>query len=138
MFHVNRGVVQNLMVATASYASSVLRFCEELEEFWGCKVLLAEMVKRLSSCCSVELLPLMDLPCVKIGRAKQLYSNGFKSLEDIAKSNVRELVDKIEHLNSRVAKQLISAAKILLIERVETLRNEAQDCLDVLISPNIN
>lgn len=66
MFHVNRGVIQNLAVATASYASSVIRFCEELEEFWPCKVLLGAMVKQLSYCCTVELLPLMDLPCVKI------------------------------------------------------------------------
>lgn len=66
MFHVNRGVVQNLAVAAASYSSSVIRYCEELEEFWACKVLLAVMVKQLSYCCNVELLPLMDLPCVKI------------------------------------------------------------------------
>lgn len=66
MFLVNRGVIQNLAVAAASYASSVIRFCEELEEFWACKVLLMAMVKQLSYCCTVELLPLMDLPCVKI------------------------------------------------------------------------
>lgn len=90
-------------------------------------------------------------------RAKQLYANGFKTLEDVAKSSVAELVDKIEYLNYRVAKQLISAAKVsfafhdskqlfrnfldnfyfqvLLLERVETLRSEVQDCLDVLSAP---
>lgn len=65
-FHVNRGIVQNLAVAAASYSSSVIRYCEELEEFWACKVLLAAMVKQLSYCCNVELLPLMELPSVKI------------------------------------------------------------------------
>ncbi|KAJ6632923.1 Helicase POLQ-like [Pseudolycoriella hygida] len=137
-FHVNRGVIQNLAVAAASYASSVIRFCEELEEFWACKVLLLAMVKQLSYCCTLELLPLMDLPCVKIGRARQLYSNGFRTLEDIAKTNVNDLVEKIEHLNYRVARQLISAAKVLLLERLETLRGEVQDCLDVLCTPATN
>ncbi|XP_037030980.1 helicase POLQ-like [Bradysia coprophila] len=132
MFHVNRGVVQNLATAAASYSSSVIRFCEELEEFWACKVLLGAMVKQLSYCCTVELLPLMDLPCVRIGRARQLYSNGFRSLEDVAKSTVGELVDKIEHLNYKVAKQLISAAKVFILERLETLRGEVHDCLEVL------
>lgn len=66
MFHVNRGVVQNLAVAAASYASSVIRFCEEFPEFWPSKLLLGGMVRQLSYCCTVELLPLMDLPCVKV------------------------------------------------------------------------
>lgn len=66
MFHVNRGIVQNLVVAAASYSSSVIRFCEQLEEFWACKVLLEAMAKQLSYCCNIELLPLMELPCVKI------------------------------------------------------------------------
>lgn len=66
MFHVNRGVIQNLTQAAATYACSVLRFCEELEEFWAFKELLGAMVKRLSYCCTVELLPLMELPSVKI------------------------------------------------------------------------
>lgn len=77
----------------------------------------------------------MDLPCVKIvslleklsefniiyskfraqGRARQLYSNGFRTLEDVAKSSIGNLVEKIEHLNYRVARQLISAAKVSIL-----------------------
>lgn len=65
-------------------------------------------------------------------RAKQLYAAGFKSLEHIAKADVAQLADAITHLNARVARQLIAAAKVLLLEKVETLREEVQDCLEVL------
>lgn len=51
-------------------------------------------------------------------RAKQLYSAGFKSLEDVAKANANELVDKIEHLTNRVARQLISAAKVIFCLKI--------------------
>lgn len=65
-FRVNRGIVQNLVVASASYACGVLKFCEELDEFWAFQELLRVVNKRLSYCCTVELIPLMDLPCVKL------------------------------------------------------------------------
>lgn len=51
------------------------------------------------------------------GRARQLYSNGYRTLEDVAKSTVGDLVEKIEHLNYRVAKQLISAAKVSSVRK---------------------
>ena len=70
-----RGQVQSLMSGAASSASSVLHFCQELEEFWAYQVLQHQMFKtkmksqdllepfaaRLSSCCSPELLPLLDI-----------------------------------------------------------------------------
>lgn len=66
-FGVSRGVVQSLVVAAASYASGVLKFCEELEEeFWAMRELLRMLTKRLSYCCTAELVPLMELPCVKL------------------------------------------------------------------------
>lgn len=65
-FGVGRGTVQMLMTQAATTSSSVLRFCEELEEFWAFKQLFEVMTKRLQHCCSMELMPLMDLPAVKI------------------------------------------------------------------------
>lgn len=65
-FHMSRGVVQNLVTASAAYASSVVKFCEELPEYWAFKELLTTLTKRLSYCCSLELIPLMELPCVKL------------------------------------------------------------------------
>lgn len=53
------------MVSAATFASNVMRFCEELDEFWAFTDLLKGMSQRLQHCSSRELLPLMDLPSVK-------------------------------------------------------------------------
>lgn len=65
-FQVNRGLVQNLMGSAAINASCILKFCEELEEFWAYVELLKNFTQRLSYCCTNELIPLMQLPCVKL------------------------------------------------------------------------
>lgn len=61
----SRGIVQSLMTVSATFASSVVNFCEQLEEFWAFSHLLKGMSQRLSHCCVRELLPLMELPAVK-------------------------------------------------------------------------
>lgn len=65
-YGVDRGIVQTLMVNAATNSAIILRFCEELSEFWAFKELLTVLTKRLSHCCSAELLPLMELPSVKL------------------------------------------------------------------------
>ncbi|XP_046487284.1 helicase POLQ-like isoform X2 [Neodiprion pinetum] len=129
-YQVNRGIVQNLMNASASFASSVERFCAELDEFWAFRDLLHSFSKRLSHCCSVELEPLIELPSVKIGRARQLFNAGYKTLQSVALGQPMEMCDKIENLPMRVASQIVAAAKLLLLEKVENLRDEAEDVLD--------
>lgn len=111
-FKIDRGIVQSFITATTSYANGVLKFCEELPEFWAFRELLGVLTKRLSYCCTAELVPLMELPCVKLARAKQLHAAGFRNVEAIAKASIMDLVDVSEYLTQRVAKQLISAAKV--------------------------
>ena len=65
-YKVNRGIVQKLMFSAAAQASCMLRFSESFEEFWAFTELLGNFSKRLAYCCSTELLPLMELPAVKI------------------------------------------------------------------------
>ncbi|CAG9764616.1 unnamed protein product [Ceutorhynchus assimilis] len=129
-YQINRGIVQNLMTNSSTFSSNVVHFCEELEEFWAFGHLLKGMSQRLSHCCVRELVPLMELPSVKQSRAKQLYAAGYKKLQSIAKASVSELVENIEHMTRRTAGQLIAAAKMLLLEKVENLREEAEDVLD--------
>lgn len=64
-YQVDRGLVQNLMTASATFAANVVSFCEELEEFWAFAHLLKGMSQKLSHCCVRELIPLMELPSVK-------------------------------------------------------------------------
>lgn len=64
-YKVNRGVVHKLMQSAASQAYSIFKFCEIFEEYWVFKEILEKFSKRLSYCCSAELLPLMELPGIK-------------------------------------------------------------------------
>lgn len=65
-FKVDRGLVQNLMGMAAVEASCLLKFCEEMETFWAFRELFKNLSQRLSNICTVELVPLMQLPCVKM------------------------------------------------------------------------
>lgn len=66
-YSVNRGIVYSLMNAASSKSYSIFKFCEMYEDFWLFKELLEKFSKRLMyCCCSAELLPLMELPAVKI------------------------------------------------------------------------
>ncbi|XP_034193308.2 mutagen-sensitive 301 [Osmia lignaria lignaria] len=136
-FQVNRGVVQNLLNAVSSFAFSVVRFCQELNEFWAFQDLLNTFSKKLSYCCPSELEALMDLPSVKIGRARQLYNAGFKTVQCIAKVQPKDLQDKIQYLSKKVATQIIEAAKMIILEKVENLRDETEDILDGINMNNL-
>ncbi|KOX69175.1 Helicase POLQ-like [Melipona quadrifasciata] len=129
-YEINRGIVQNLLTAVSSFASSVIRFCQELDEFWAFKDLLNMFSKRLSYCCPLELETLMDLPSVKIGRARQLYNAGFKTIQIIAKAQPMDLQNKIPYLSKKTATQIIAAAKLHIVEKLEDLKDETQNVLD--------
>ncbi|XP_026640887.1 helicase POLQ-like isoform X2 [Microtus ochrogaster] len=128
-FNMPRGHVQSLLTGAASFSSSVLHFCEELEEFWVYRALLVELTKKLTYCVKAELIPLMEVTGVLEGRAKQLYSAGYKSIMHLANANPDVLVRTIEHLSRRQAKQIVSSAKMLLHEKAQTLQEEAEELL---------
>ncbi|KAM9030336.1 helicase POLQ-like isoform 1-T1 [Ara ararauna] len=130
-FNMSRGYVQNLLNSAASFASCVLRFCEELEEFWVYKALLTELTKQLTYCVKTELIPLMEVAGVLEARAKQLYNAGYKTLAHLANADPETLVKMIEHLSRRQAKQIVSSAKMLLSEKAEALQGEVEELLKV-------
>ncbi|XP_018331856.1 helicase POLQ-like [Agrilus planipennis] len=129
-YQIDRGLIQSLMISSATFASNVVGFCDEIEEFWPFRHLLKSLSERLSHCSMKELLPLMELPSVKQSRAKQLYNAGYKTLQIIAKCDPNELVKNVQFMSKKVANQLIAAAKMLLLEKVETLRDEAENVLN--------
>ncbi|NXF51357.1 HELQ Helicase, partial [Oceanites oceanicus] len=130
-FNMSRGYVQNLLNSAASFASCVLHFCEELEEFWVYKALLTELTKQLTYCVKTELIPLMEVAGVLEARAKQLYNAGYKTLAHLANANPETLIKMIEHLSRHQAKQIVSSAKMLLSEKAEALQEEVEELLKV-------
>ncbi|XP_017776106.1 PREDICTED: helicase POLQ-like [Nicrophorus vespilloides] len=129
-YDINRGLIQNLMTSASTFASNVYHFCEEFEEFWAFSLLIKGMSERLSHCCVKELVPLMTLPSVKQNRARQLFQAGYKTLQSVAKAKPEDLMNAIEYMSRKLANQLIAAAKMILLERVENLREEAEDVLE--------
>ncbi|XP_077979888.1 helicase POLQ-like [Glandiceps talaboti] len=127
MFDVPRGFLQNLFSSSATFASSLQRFTEDLPEFWAFHHLLGQIVKELSYCSTADLIPLLEVPGVKQGRAKQLLKAGYKTLNQLAYTNPDDLVSKIEHMTKSLARQIVSAAKMELEERAEALRELAED-----------
>ncbi|XP_039109899.1 helicase POLQ-like isoform X2 [Hyaena hyaena] len=128
-FNMPRGYIQSLLTGAATFSSCVLHFCEELEEFWVYKALLGELTKKLTYCVKAELIPLMEVTGVLEGRAKQLYSAGYKSLIHLANADPEVLIRTIDHLSRRQAKQIVSSAKMLLREKAEALQEEVEELL---------
>ncbi|EDO44748.1 predicted protein, partial [Nematostella vectensis] len=129
VFQVSRGFVQNLLTSAASYASCLVRFTEA-KEFWTIKLLLEAMVRKLSYTTHLELIPLMEVAGVKQARARQLYKAGYRNLSDLAWAEPAVLVQQIEHLPKKHAQQIVSAAKMLLNEKADALREEAEDLVN--------
>ncbi|KYQ59297.1 Helicase POLQ-like protein [Trachymyrmex zeteki] len=129
-YQVNRGIIQSLLNAVSMFASCVVRFCQELPEFWAFTEMLSTFSKKLSYCCPLELEKLMELPSVKIGRARQLYKAGYKTLQSVAKADPKEIKENIPYLSNRIVTQIIAAAKLLILQRAEDLKDECEDILD--------
>ncbi|XP_053260177.1 helicase POLQ-like isoform X2 [Podarcis raffonei] len=130
-FSISRGFIQTLLNSAASFSSSVLHFCEELDEFWVYKALLTELTKKLTYCVKAELIPLMEVAGVLEARAKQLYNSGYKTLAHLANANPDVLVKTIEHLSRSQARQIVSSAKMLLTEKAEALQEEVEELLRI-------
>ncbi|XP_043915230.1 helicase POLQ-like [Protopterus annectens] len=126
-FNMPRGFVQNLLNSTAVFSSCVLHFCEELEEFWSYRALFTELTKKLTYCVKSELIPLMEISGVLEGRAKQLYSAGYKTVVHVANADPEVLIKNVDHLSRRQARQIITSAKMLLTERIEALQDEVEE-----------
>ena len=113
-FQLDRGFVQQIVQAAASFSSGVLHFCQNLDEFWPYKNLLEEFCRRLQyNCITADLIPLMDLENVRQARAKQLFDSGFKTLEQIANADPEDLVKALQNMPFKAAKKIIKSAKVI-------------------------
>lgn len=103
---------------------SLLRFIEELNELWGLRQLLNRVCSQLSLCANPDLIPLLQLPYVKTGRAKQLFNAGFKTLEDIAVAKPSQLRNCFDKIHMKACSDMIKYAKQVFSDRADVLRAE--------------
>ncbi|KAL4231945.1 hypothetical protein ACF0H5_009521 [Mactra antiquata] len=121
-----RGFIQTLLSSAATFAACVSHFCDELEEFWAYQELMGNFVKRLSYCVTAELLPLMEIPGVKLGRARLLYTAGYQTLGAVATSQPKDLVKNVQYMPYKVARQIIASAKLMLNDKADAMIEEVE------------
>uniref|UniRef100_A0A0C9PWZ8 HELQ_1 protein n=3 Tax=Fopius arisanus TaxID=64838 RepID=A0A0C9PWZ8_9HYME len=131
-YHVTRGITQNLLSSTAAFASSVVRFCQEIPEFWAFIDFLKSFSKKITAGPVEELEILMELPAVKIGRARQLYDAGFKNLQAIASTSPTILQKHLKYASRKTVDHIIAAANLLLMEKIENLKDEYAEMMECL------
>ncbi|KAH9508929.1 hypothetical protein Btru_048318 [Bulinus truncatus] len=123
-FSQSRGFLQNLLSQSASFATCVFHFCQELDDLWPYQDLLKNFVTRLSYCVTSELLPLMEVPGIKLARAKQLYAAGYKTITLLASADVSNVTASVPFLSRRNAQQIIAVAKNVVEEKKAALMEE--------------
>ncbi|XP_057675710.1 helicase POLQ-like isoform X3 [Corythoichthys intestinalis] len=129
-FQLSRGFVQSLLSSSAAFCSCVLHFTQELDSLWAYCSLLEALTRRLSYCVKAELIPLMEVAGVSEARAKQLHAAGYPTLTHLANADPTVLVRTVAHLSRRQADQMVASSKMLLNEKAETLRQEADHLLE--------
>ena len=95
------------------------------------KEILEKFSKRLSHCCSAELLPLMELPGIKIGRAKLMYKAGIRTVCDVAALTPEDLVKSLKTINLRQAKQVVRAAKHAVVEELDNIKGKMYEMMEL-------
>ena len=80
-----------------------------------------------------DLVELLEIPSVGMGRAKQLQRAGFSNLEKLANASCDDVIQKVEFMPRRVAMKILSAARNKIKDRLSvieenflTVQNEAK------------
>ena len=124
-----RGFLQNLLTSSIAFASCVLHFSSEVKEFWPYPPLLENLIRTMQYSSVADLVPLMEIPGVKLARARQLFKANYKTLSSLAAANAHALCRAIEHLSRKQAEQIIASATILLREKIDSLQEEIDELM---------
>ncbi|GMT18200.1 hypothetical protein PFISCL1PPCAC_9497 [Pristionchus fissidentatus] len=127
-FSVERGWLQAALQSTVAHAAAIARFAERLPStLWPLKLLLPELVSRLSDCTRPELNTLLRLDLVKRSRAAQLHAAGYKTITDVAHANVEVMREKVENLGRYQAMKIVQSAQALLRDQIDEKLEEMEE-----------
>ena len=129
-FSCSRGFIQSLLSSSAARCSSLIKFSEQIQHLWPLHTLLPVLLQKLTYASRPELVPLMELSGVGQGLARKLLEVGFSSIKCIARADPQD-IRKLEWVGLKQAKQLIASAKLLLQEKAEALREEAEELISL-------
>lgn len=65
-YDIDRGMVQTLTNQCIVAANSIVRLCDQIDEFWCFLSLFERVSSKLDKCGTIELEPLLELPAVKM------------------------------------------------------------------------
>eukprot|EP01060_Flectonema_neradi_P007376 TRINITY_DN1512_c1_g1_i1.p1 TRINITY_DN1512_c1_g1~~TRINITY_DN1512_c1_g1_i1.p1 ORF type:complete len:1742 (+),score=318.74 TRINITY_DN1512_c1_g1_i1:57-5228(+) len=139
-YSVQRGDLQRLMSAAASFSGMVAAFSEQLN-WWGFAPLIQQLQERIRDGVTSDLVPLMQIPKMKSYRARALYQAGYRTVDSIASAPASALeaalarVEPFLKKNSstgghRIGKLLCNSAKKLLLQTASELKVEYDDVIE--------
>ncbi|CAD5231924.1 unnamed protein product [Bursaphelenchus xylophilus] len=125
-FKVSRGWLNSTVQSALSYANQLTRFVNEVPQLWAYRQLLPELLQKLNVCARQELVPLLEIDCVKRSRAQQLFDLGYKNVGAVSRATPEELTRKIKCLGMPQAQRIVASAKAifrdLVAEKAEELK----------------
>ena len=146
-YGVQRGALQNLMGAAATFANLVSNFCQQLK-WWDLEVLTGSFAKRLNHGCQVDVLPLCEIPGVQGTRARALYKAGLRTVAAVAMETIetivkaitadqafqltsggRELTARQKKVDLAAARKIQDGAKAIIMAQAAELTKQSIDLL---------
>jgi len=130
-FQLDRGSLQNCMNTASTFCGMMKTFCNRMD-WWELEMIMGGFMRRLEFGVKSEIIPLLEIPGVKKIRARSLYNAGYKTVVDIAKLTVDELLKNVKNLGQyrvKAAKSIIEGAQKLLKSQADELTKSAADLL---------
>lgn len=127
-----RGDIEKLHTSACGFGASLSKFCNEMPQFKYLGVLIDHFLPQFQLMCfqNAEILPLLDLPHMKVSRAKLFTLAGLNDIQTIAGLDPNDLVKKVGKINKSQAKDIIQAGKLIIKERLNSLTEEVDILLD--------
>jgi replicative superfamily II helicase len=119
-FEVDRGSIQTLQSAAASYAGQGAKFTEAMG-YQALSVVLLTVLKRLSFGAKGELIYLMNMPSMRRDIARMLFNGGYKSAQEVSALTTEELVAMMPHQEGGMTETDFEVVAKRIIEEADAL-----------------
>jgi hypothetical protein len=146
-----RGKIQNLQIRSSSFCSQITVFCQKLN--WNnLSAIFSQLKGRLLFGCRLEILPLLEIENMQNFRARELYKNGLRTVEDISNTNPKKIAnilikllpykenedrEEIYKIEEIISKKIIKSAKEIIKMKVPPERDTQSPMIKKLLKSPI-